>query len=148
MNSDECPWHHGTLLMTVLELSWVHIAPWHQAHGFSWVLLMSTHEYPVDLMSTHKQPWEAMSVPDYHWTLMSSHKHSWAWRNRAMTNCESSRAVMSMAPWGSECSSALMSAHSTIAPYSRVLVGAHEHTWALMGTPEHSQQVMSAELFH
>ena len=138
MSADECPWPHGAMLMTALELSWVLIAPGSQAYCFSWVLLMSNHEHSWAPNTTHEH-----SKP-----AKSSHEQSWAWYHGAMSNNESTGAVMSMAPWGYECSSALMSAHCTMAPYSWVLLGTHEHKWALMGAKERSQQVMSAEPFH
>ena len=103
---------------------------------------MSTHEHSWAPISTHKQPRAAMSVLDSHWTLISSHEHSWACCHGAMSTDQSTRAVMIMAPWRYERSSA----HGSIAPYSWVLLGTHGQTWALMGAHECSWQVLSAEL--
>ena len=89
---------------------------------------MNTHEHPIPLMNTQNQPRAAMSISHYHWALMSSHEHSWAWYHGAMTNNESTRAVMSMVPRGYEHSSALMSAHGTI------LISAPGYSWAHMST--------------
>ena len=32
ISANERPWPHGAMLMTSFEISWVHIAPWPQAH--------------------------------------------------------------------------------------------------------------------
>ena len=67
---------HGAMLMTALELSRVVIAPWCQAHEFSWPL-MSAHgnqEYSWLLMSAHEGFWVLMSAHDYSLTaLIRSH---------------------------------------------------------------------------
>ena len=71
-------------------------------------------------------------------------KKTLCWCHGAM----STRAVLSLVPWGYERSSALTSAHGTIAPYSWVLLGTHGNTWALLGAHECSWQVMSFQLFN
>ena len=132
--SDECSLLHGTKLMSAHGCSWVFNG--NQEH--SW-LLLAAHECSKVLMDAHECSWLLIS---------STHEKPWAWCYGTMSTHESSRAVMSMAPWGYEHSSALLSADGTLAPYSWVLLGTHEHTWALMGAHECSWQDMSAELLH
>ena len=139
-------WCYGA--MSAHECSLLHVTKLMSAHGCSWVfngnqehswLLLAAHECSKVLMDAHECSWLLIS---------STHEKPWAWCYGTMSTHESSRAVMSMAPWGYEHSSALLSADGTLAPYSWVLLGTHEHTWALMGAHECSWQDMSAELLH
>ena len=131
-------WCYGA--MSTHECWWALRASWRHAHDCSWALTSAQCSMAPTLWllmsAANKQLWALISTQYPSWAFiisqeqpLSTHVHSWAWCHGALTTCENSRAVMSMAPWGSECSSALMSAHNTIAPYSQVLVGAHEHTW-------------------
>ena len=157
--------------MSALECWWAPMVPRHHAHNCSWALMsahcsmapssgvfmaaqeslwasISTHEHQLALISTHRQQRETMSTPDYQWTHLSSHWHSWAWHHGAMSTNESTREVMSMAPWSHGSLSALKSTHGAIARYLCVLVRAHVCTWVLMKAHEHSWDLMSAEVLH
>ena len=134
LSSHECSLLHGAKLRSVHGCSWV--INGNQEH--SW-LLLAAYECSLGLMGAHEGSGLLIS---------STHEKPWAWRHGAMSTHGRSRAVMSMAPWGYEHSSALMSAHGTIAPYSWVLDCAHKQTWALMGAHECSQQVMSHKLIY
>ena len=103
-------------------MAWVFMA----TNDCSWVI-MNIYEHPLALMITHKYKRVGMTAPDYESALMSTHGHSWAWRHWALSTHGISRAVMSMVSLGHRLSSALMSIHGIIAPYSWVLVSAHEH---------------------
>ena len=146
------PWHHAhdcfwalmSAHRSMSPISWVFMA---SPNCFSWGIT-GPHENPLALMGTDKHPKATMSVPDCQWALMSVHEHSWAWGHGAISTHESSKAVMSMAPWGHGRSSALMSTHCAIAPYLWVLMSAHERTWVLMRAHEHSWEFMNAELLH
>ena len=146
------PWHHAhdcfwalmSAHCSMAPSSWVFMA---SPNCFSWAI-MGTHEHPLALMGTNKQPRATMSVPDCHWALMSVHEHSWALDHGALSTHEISKAVISMAPWGHGCSSALMSDHGAIALYLWVLMSAHECTWVLMRAHQHSWEFMNAELPH
>ena len=146
------PWHHAHYCFWALmsahcsmaPSSWVFMA---SPNCFSWAI-MGTHEHPLALMGSNKQPRTTMSVPDCQWALMSVHEHSWAWGHGAISTHESSKAVMSMAPWGHGRSSALMRAHCAIAPYLWVLMSAHVCTWVLMRAHKHSWEFMNPELLH
>jgi hypothetical protein len=125
LSSHECSLLHGPS-------SWVFMA---SPIRFSWAI-MGTHEHSLAFMGTNKQPRAAMSVPYCQWALMSVHEHSWAWGHGAINTHESSKAVMSMVPWGHGHSSLLMSTHYALAPYLWMLMSAHEHTWVLMRAHE------------
>ena len=114
LSSHECSLLYGAKLMSVYGCSWVFNG--NQEH--SWLLL-----------AAYECSWGLLGAYECSWLLISStHEKPWAWCHGAMSTHESSRAVMSMAPWGSERSSALMSAHSTI------LTSAFGCTWAHMSS--------------
>ena len=139
-----CSW----LLLSSHECSLLHGAKLIFVHGCSWVL-NGDHEHSKLLLAAYECSWGLMGAHKGSWLLISStHEKPWAWHHGSMSTQESSRAVISMAPWTYERSWALMSIHGTIALYSWVLVGAHEHTWVLMGAYDCSWQVVSAKLFH
>ena len=105
---------HGTKLMS--------------AHGCSWVL-NGNEKYSWPPLAGFECSWVVLGAHECSWLLISStHEKQLAWLPGAMSTHESSRAVMSMAPWGHGHSSPLMSAHCTIAPYSWLLLGPHKHT--------------------
>ena len=93
------------------------------ANGCSWVLKVA-HEH---------HSWESLT----HELGAKSNEHSWE-----------PIAVMKMAPWVNWHSSALMSAYGAIAPYSWVLMSAHERTCVIMRAQENLGECMSAELLH
>ena len=130
LSSNECSLLHGAKFRHVLCCSRV---------------LMSNHKHSWAPISTQKQPKEAMSDPDYPWAHITSHGHSC---HGAMSTHESLRVVMSMAPWGHGNSSALMSAHGTIARFLWVLVRAHECSWVLIRAQECSWDLISGEVLH
>ena len=90
MRNNKCPWSHGPPLMTVLELSRVLLAPWRQAHEYSW-LLMSTHGCSWVFMAALSFLWVQMSANWCSRMLMIVHEHSWA----AMNTHERSLALIS-----------------------------------------------------
>ena len=136
-----CSWLFLSSHYSMAPSSWVFMA---SPNWFSWAI-MGTHEHPLALMVTNKHLRATMSVPDCQWALMSVHEHSWAWGHRAISTHGSSKAVMSMAPWGHGRSSALMSAHCAIAPYLWLLMSAHQCLWELMSSHD-SSWVSSASL--
>ena len=112
--SNGCSLLHGTKLMSVHGCSWVFNGyqelSWRllAAYGCLWVH-MSAHDCSlVALIRSHE-----LGAIDQ-WTLMRAPEQSWAWHHEAMSTHQHS--------------SAFSSAHGTIAPYSWVLLGTHEHT--------------------
>ena len=129
-----CSWALMSAHCSMVPSSWVFMA---SPNCFSWAIT-GPYEHPLALMGTNKHPRATMSVPDCQWALMRVHEDSWVWGHGAISTHGSSKAVMSMAPWGHGRSSALMSAHCAIAPYLWVLMSALECLWELMGTHKSS----------
>ena len=112
ISADEFQWPHGAILMTTLELSWVLrvlIAPLRQAKECSW-LLKSALLYSGALMASLGCLWVLMSANGCSWALMIAHEHYWAAINTPELG------AMEQWAWDQGHSSALMSAHGTIAP--------------------------------
>ena len=136
------------VLMNTQEHSWVVMS----AHSLrvvpcSWLHLCS-HECSLLHGTKLMSAWLFMSANgcSCSWVLMITHQqHSWkamnlvSWSNEYPWEQKSNHEQGAMRLW------VLI---STIAPYSWVLLGTHDHTWVLMAAHECSQQVMSAELFH
>ena len=133
-------WLYGA--MSTHECWWALIASWWcHAHDCT-CAPMSAHCSMAPSSWVHGCSWVLMGARAHEcsWLLISStHEKPWTWSHGAMSTHESKRAIMSKGLW------VLI---STIAPYSWVLLGTHDHTWVLMGAHECSQQVMSTELFH
>ena len=118
-SSHECSLLYGAKLMSVYGCSWVFNS--NQEH--SW-LLLAVHECSRGLLGAQECSWLLIS---------STHEKPWVW-------CHGARSTHKA-----------LSAHQhswvLIAPYTRVLLGAHEHTSAPMRATERSQQVMTATCF-
>ena len=116
-------WCHGA--MSAHECWWALIASWRHAHDCSCALVIAHCSMVPSswlLMAALGCLWVYMGAHECSWLLIwSTHEKPWAWCYGTMSTHESSRAVMSMAPWSYEHSSALRSAHGTIAQYSWVL---------------------------
>ena len=117
-------WCYGA--MNAHECWWALIGSWRHAYDCSWALLsahcsmvpsswllMAAHECSMVIRNTQSCSWLLMSAHEGLWGLMGAHKCSWllissthekpwAWHHGAMSTHESSRADMSMVPWGYE----------------------------------------------
>ena len=112
------------MFMTALELSWVIIGPYCQAHGFSWVLLMSNHEHSWASISTFEHSWAAKSSHECSWLPLNTHEQPWT--------------LMSLVPWSNEHSSEHKSSCEHGATRLWALISTQEHSW------HHSTILMSA----
>ena len=93
-----CLW----LLLSSPECSLLHGAKLMIAHGCSWVL-NGDQEHSKLLLAAYECSWGLMGAHKCSWLLISStHEKPWAWHHGAMSTHESSRADMSMVPFGYE----------------------------------------------
>ena len=105
------------------------IAHWRQVHENSW-LLMGVHEQSWALLSTHQHSWTLISSREQQGVLMIAEEHLWPAMNTpelgAMEQWALIRAQEQSWAWHRDHghSSALMSAHGTIARYLWVLLRA------------------------
>ena len=99
-HSFNAPWLW--LLLSSPECSLLHGAKLMIAHGCSWVL-NGDQEHSKLLLAAYECSWGLMGAHKCSWLLISStHEKPWAWHHGAMSTHESSRADMSMVPWGYE----------------------------------------------
>ena len=87
-------------------------------------LLLSSHDYSLPMVPSS---WVFMAAPEYILAIRNTHGVFCL----LMNTHESSRAVMKIAPWGHWRLSALMSPFGVTAPYSWLLLSAHECLWEL-----------------
>ena len=154
MSSHKHSWVSCYGAMSARECWWVPMTSWHHTHDYSWALMsahysiaprlwvpIAAHVCSLVIRSTHGFSWLLMSAHECSWVLMIVHEHSWAAMNTpelgAMEQWALIRIQEQSWAWDHGHSSALMSAHGTIAPYFWVLLSAHECIWALMRAHEH-----------
>ena len=145
MNNDECPWPHGTMLMTAFELSWVFIAPWPKAHECSWTL-MSAHWQSGTLMAALGCLFVPMNANECSWVPMIAHEkrigeamntHELGpWSNEHSWELKNSHGHGTMGPW------ALIITHEHSLCHSTILMNAHECSWAHMSAYESLWELM------
>ena len=153
MSANEFPWPDGTMLKTTLELSWVLIAPWRQAHVCSW-LLMSVHwpignqEHSWLLLLAYECSWVLMGPYECSWLLIGTLKQPWTlmclvqWSNEHSWELKSIYEHSAMGPWG------LISTHEHSWCHCTILMRGFESSWALMRGHERPWELMSAKLLY
>ena len=134
-SNDECPWPHGTMLMTAFELSWVVIAPWPQAHECSWTL-MSAQWQSGTLMVALGCLLVPMSANGCSWVPMIAHEKQLgeamnthelgAMEQWALKGAKRSHEQGAMEPW------VLIITYECSLCHSTILMSAHKCSWVHM----------------